>query len=1090
MIFEYRVGAVKNGLAWRLVGCLLASIPFLGLAFAQDQQSEFARLSGLRDAVRRGTLDAAGGVENLRRRAAALESFAIGHPELALQTVLTEAEANSVRQRIPAGRAFIEQYGDWTGELTTTIADDFDAKTSVRHRRFDIAGFEVQLAVAGGLAHARGQIHVRGARIGGVILADSQSIELLAPAAAASSCTTGSRSVLVVMVSFAGQALSSSVNSQTLAGYVFGSTGHSVNLYWQQASFGSTSASGIVFPSVVMMNSTITSGSQYSSIATQVRSSVTAAVYDSYSHHVMIIPKTADIGWAGLGDVGPCGSDVWVPDLYANSGDLTVGIIAHELGHNLGLEHASTQQYGAQTLGPPYDPANPTNQNTHVDYGDYTSVMGIAQGYLGHYAAPHKVQLGWMQSGTDVPAVQTAGTFTLLPYENTSGVRALKVSRGGLLNQWLWLQLRQNAGLDGTYTGQWVHAWDGVSMYLDDPTNWPGYTLLLDFTASGTPGTFTDAPLTAGTAWQDPYGPLTIRLNSASPAGANLTVQYDASCATLSPANPQFAAAGGSAQITVTAPSNCAWSANANVSWITLSGATTGTGNGTVSYTVGATGTSTSRSGSISVARQFFNLSQNVTKVPTATAIVSSQNPAAAGQSITWIASVSTSLATGTMRFLDGAGQLGSASLSAGTAQFSTASLSAGSHSITAQYGGDSNYATSSSTILNQSVTCAYSLSASSQSVPAGSTTTSAGVTTGAGCAWTAASNAAWLTVTAGASGSGAGTVSFSIAPNLSTSARSGTMSIAGLTYTVNQAGSAIASAPGVSSLSPSAASGSGQIFAIQFSNPAGYQALAVMNILVNETLDGRQACYLAYSLPLNTLYIVPDDGNGANIVGHLMNGSGTLANSQCSINLASSSTFGSGSTLTLTLAISFTPSFGGHKVVYAAAGDTASGTSGWQTMGVYGVSPLPAGVPWPVSLTPPSLSTSSAMVTATFRDAADANNLQTAWILVNSAIDGRNSCVVAYYRPGNQIYLYPDVGGPALATSTAFTGANSLSNSQCTVSALGGSVSLSGAQMTISMNITMNHSFAGAKAVWTAVQTLGGVANSPWQGMGSWVVP
>src|SRR5439155_13531433 len=61
-------------------------------------------------------------------------------------------------------------------------------------------------------------------------------------------------------------------------------------------------------------------------------------------------------------------------------------------------------------------------------------------------------------------------------------------------------------------------------------------------------------------------------------------------------------------------------------------------------------------------------------------------------------------------------------------------------------------------------------------------------VTAASGCPWTSTSNAAWITITSGASGSGNGTVGFTAASN-SGGPRSGTLTIAGQTFTVNQAG-------------------------------------------------------------------------------------------------------------------------------------------------------------------------------------------------------------------------------------------------------------------------------------------------------------
>jgi hypothetical protein len=84
--------------------------------------------------------------------------------------------------------------------------------------------------------------------------------------------------------------------------------------------------------------------------------------------------------------------------------------------------------------------------------------------------------------------------------------------------------------------------------------------------------------------------------------------------------------------------------------------------------------------------------------------------------------------------------------------------------------------------------TCSFSISPGNQSIGAnGGMGVTVAVSTSAGCAWTAKSNVAWMTLISGASGSGAGTVTFSVAAN-TTSARNGTLTIAGQTFTVNQA--------------------------------------------------------------------------------------------------------------------------------------------------------------------------------------------------------------------------------------------------------------------------------------------------------------
>ncbi|MDP2052259.1 MAG: hypothetical protein Q8L75_01385 [Acidobacteriota bacterium] len=65
--------------------------------------------------------------------------------------------------------------------------------------------------------------------------------------------------------------------------------------------------------------------------------------------------------------------------------------------------------------------------------------------------------------------------------------------------------------------------------------------------------------------------------------------------------------------------------------------------------------------------------------------------------------------------------------------------------------------------------------------------TATIGVTTNAGCAWTAASSSSFVNVTSAASNSGPGTASLAVAENTG-NARSATLTVAGQSVTVNQA--------------------------------------------------------------------------------------------------------------------------------------------------------------------------------------------------------------------------------------------------------------------------------------------------------------
>jgi hypothetical protein len=102
------------------------------------------------------------------------------------------------------------------------------------------------------------------------------------------------------------------------------------------------------------------------------------------------------------------------------------------------------------------------------------------------------------------------------------------------------------------------------------------------------------------------------------------------------------------------------------------------------------------------------SLTQTINKTASSSSVAtSSNNPSIIGTAVTLTASVTspvTGTLTGTVTFQDGASALGTGTLSGGTATFTTSGLTAGTHSITAIYGGDANFASSTSPALMQTV--------------------------------------------------------------------------------------------------------------------------------------------------------------------------------------------------------------------------------------------------------------------------------------------------------------------------------------------------------------------------------------------------
>ena len=98
---------------------------------------------------------------------------------------------------------------------------------------------------------------------------------------------------------------------------------------------------------------------------------------------------------------------------------------------------------------------------------------------------------------------------------------------------------------------------------------------------------------------------------------------------------------------------------------------------------------------------------------------------------------------------------------------------------------------------------CTYTLSTASLTVGSQGGPNSVTVTTAANCAWSAASDRGWMTITGGSTGTGSGVVSISLAPNPTESGRTGTLTVAGKSVAVTQDGAGLCAID----ISPSSAS-------------------------------------------------------------------------------------------------------------------------------------------------------------------------------------------------------------------------------------------------------------------------------------------
>ncbi len=269
-------------------------------------------------------------------------------------------------------------------------------------------------------------------------------------------------------------------------------------------------------------------------------------------------------------------------------------------------------------------------------------------------------------------------------------------------------------------------------------------------------------------------------------AGLTFTVTQDPTpCAfMISPTSQTFTSTGGTGSVAVNTQGGCAWTASSNDPFISITSGSSGTGNGAVNYSVAANPVTSPRTGTMTIAGLTFTVTQDAlpcvfTISPTSQTFAS---PGGTG-------SVSVTTQTGcAWNATSNAPFINITSGSSGTGN-GAVNYSVAANPVTSPRTGTMTIAGLTFTVTQDAMPCVFTISPTNQTFASPGGTGSVAVTTQTGCAWTATSNDTWVSVVSGASGTGAGAVNYSVAPNISGVSRTGTMTAAGRTFTVNQSG-------------------------------------------------------------------------------------------------------------------------------------------------------------------------------------------------------------------------------------------------------------------------------------------------------------
>ena len=256
----------------------------------------------------------------------------------------------------------------------------------------------------------------------------------------------------------------------------------------------------------------------------------------------------------------------------------------------------------------------------------------------------------------------------------------------------------------------------------------------------------------------------------------------------LVPTSMEFGTAGGDGSFDVVTSDGCDWTVATAESWITVTSGAGGSGPGTVTFQVDANNGTEGRTGTITAAARAFTVVQTGSGSGCSYSIApaSASHPASGGSgsiSVTTDAGCDWTAAASDSWIVITAGSTGSGP---GTTTYEVLPNSGDPRSGSIVIAGQVHTVAQSG-----STGCSYSIAPESQWFSASGGNASVEVTTDEGCQWTAESNdPEWITVTHIGLGVGPGRVDYRVMSN-SGDTRFGSITIAGLEFTVEQAGRA-----------------------------------------------------------------------------------------------------------------------------------------------------------------------------------------------------------------------------------------------------------------------------------------------------------